>query len=170
MAKIDIFYQLEGIADIGHYELDADEAFTALKAHLCKKHGIVGELLIFLEDNEEPIQEIILVREHAHQHGIKVHVHRCLHVEVSVRFNSETLHHRFAPGVTVARVKSWAAKKLGMSADDATEHVLQITGTHDRPKPGTHIGTLTKCPHCRVAFDLVPDERVNGHSHEEGVE
>jgi len=170
MSKIDIFYQAEGVTDIGHCELEADETFAALKALLCAKHGIAGELLIFLEDSDEPIEEIIILRERCHPHGIKVHLHRCKHIEVSVRFNGETVHHQFAPAATVARVKHWAAEKFGMSKDDASEHVLQITGTHDRPKPSTHIGTLAKCPHCKVSFDLVPDERVNGHRCEEGLE
>ena len=42
------------------------------------------------------------------------------------------------------------------------EHVLQIAGTKDRPDPGTHLGTITSCPACKIGFDLVPNERVNG--------
>ena len=49
-----------------------------------------------------------------------------------------------------------------MSEEDAGEHMLQIAGTQDRPAPGTHVGRLTSCPDCRVRFDLVPDQRVNG--------
>ena len=44
----------------------------------------------------------------------------------------------------------------------AGEHVLQIAGTHDRPSPSTHVGVLVHCPDCQIAFDLVPDQRVNG--------
>ena len=29
-------------------------------------------------------------------------------------------------------------------------------------RPGTHIGSLTDSKVCGLAFDLVPDERVNG--------
>jgi hypothetical protein len=54
-----------------------------------------------------------------------------------------------------------------MTPEEASEHVLQILGTQDRPSPGTHLGALTKCPHCRLAFDLVPDQRVNGASGDE---
>ena len=42
------------------------------------------------------------------------------------------------------------------------EHVLQIAGTHDRPTPSTHIGALVTHPNCRIAFDLVANERVQG--------
>jgi hypothetical protein len=82
---------------------------------------------------------------------------------VAVTFNGETVERRFPPSATVARVKRWAAeKKFGMSEEEAGEHVLQIAGTHDRPAPGTHIGALTDDKVCGVAFDLVPDERING--------
>jgi hypothetical protein len=65
--------------------------------------------------------------------------------------------------VTVARIKHWAAvTKFGMTEEEAGEHLLQIAGTQDRPTPGTHIGTLASSPECRVRFDLVPNERVNG--------
>jgi hypothetical protein len=60
-------------------------------------------------------------------------------------------------------VKRWAAEhKFGMSEEEAGEHVLQIAGGHDRPAPGTHIGSLTDSKACGLAFDLVADERVNG--------
>ena len=49
-----------------------------------------------------------------------------------------------------------------MTGEEAGEHVLQIAGTKDRPDPGTHLGTIASCPACKIAFDLVPDERVNG--------
>ena len=94
-----------------------------------------------------------------------MHVHRCRHVEVTVSFNGETVRHHFGPGSTVARVKHWAAvHKFKMTEAEAGEHVLQITGTHDRPAPGTHLGSLVSCPKCAIAFDLVPDQRINGAS------
>ena len=163
MKVLDIFYQGEGIREIEHIEVDEEHNFAALKAILAEKHGLAGDLLLFLEDGDEPVDEVIIVREHAGDCGIKIHLHRCRHVEVAVTFNGEAVHHRFAPGSTVARVKRWAAEhKFGMSPEEASEHVLQLAGSHDRPSPGTHLGTLVTCPHCRLAFQLVPDERVNG--------
>ena len=82
---------------------------------------------------------------------------------VGLEIPHDAAHHKFGPGTTVARVKHWAAvQKFHMSEEEAGEHHLQITGTQDRPAPGMHIGTLASCPECRVRFDLVPDERVNG--------
>src|SRR5262249_23601443 len=73
-------------------------------------------------------------------------------VEVAVSFNGETVHDRFGPGTTVARVKTWAAeRKFGMTPQEAGEHVLQVAGTKDRPHPGTHLGSIAACPACRLS-------------------
>jgi len=163
MNMIDVFYQIEGERDIQHVEVGPEDTFGALRALLVKRHGLVEEVLIFLEDSGEPISEVILIREHVGRAGVKVHVHRCRHVEVAVTFNNETVHDRFSPATTVGQVKHWAAVgKFKMTEAEASEHVLQIVGTYDRPVPGTHLGALAKCPNCKVAFSLVPDQRVNG--------
>lgn len=165
MNRIDIFYQREGIGDFEHIEIETNETFAALKARLANKHCLAPETLLFMEDNDEPTDDATLVHSCAGATGLKVHLHRCRHVHVSVTFNNETVEHNFAPSATVARVKRWAAeRKFGMSAEEAGEHVLQIVGTQDRPRPGIHIGALVNSPSCRVAFDLVPDERINGSS------
>jgi hypothetical protein len=163
MKYIDLFYQGEGVGDVSHIELEPDATFATLKARLTEKHAVPMDALVFVEDEDEPIDEVVLVRDRATAKGVKVHVHRCRHVEVMVTFNGETVDRRFSPSATVARVKRWAAEhKFGMSKEEAGEHVLQIAGSHDRPAPGTHIGSLTDGKVCGVAFDLVADERVNG--------
>lgn len=169
MKSIDVFYQGEGIPEIAHFEASADHTFEALKLVLVDKHGLNSETLIFLEDSDEPVDEQHLLRDHVGRAGIKAHVHRCREVAITVTFNGENVHHKFGPGTTVARVKKWSAeKKFGMSPQEAGEHVLQIAGTKDRPDPGTHLGTIASCPGCRVAFDLVPNERVNGACQPDG--
>jgi hypothetical protein len=163
MKTIDVFYQGDSIRETEYIEVSANENFGAVKKALAGKHGLAADVLLFLEDSDEPVDELLIVREHAGPAGIKAHVHHCRHVEVAVTFNGETVHHRFGPGTTVGRVKRWAAEqKFGMSEEEASEHVLQLADTQERPAPGTHLGTLSTCPNCRVAFDLVPDQRVNG--------
>jgi hypothetical protein len=169
MASIDIFYQGEGLREIEHIVLDDNQTFGNLKTILVKKHGLESAVFFFLEDADEPIGENSILGEHAGAAGIKTHLHRCHKIDVSVTFNGKTVQHRFAPGATVARVKRWAAEeKFGMTAEEVSEHVLQIAGTQNRPTPGTHIGALTSAPNCKVAFDLVPDQRVNGAPRAEG--
>ena len=163
MKTIDVFYQGEGLGEVGHLEIEAGATFAALKARLAEKHGFRLDVRVFLEDEDDPIGDLTEIAKHATPRGLKVHLHRRRRVRVTVTFNGKTVERHFSPSATVARVKRWAAvREFGMSADEAGEHVLQITGTHDRPTPGTHIGALHDRRVRVVAFDLVPDERVQG--------
>jgi len=165
MQSIDLFYQGEGLREVAHLEVDANATFAILKAIIAKKHSISDEAFLFIEDDDDPVELAVLVKDLAPAKGLKVHLHRCRHVEVTVTFNGTTVEHRFPPAATVLRVKRWAAEhKFKMSEEEAGEHGLQLAGTHDRPAPGTHIGALTDGKVCGLAFDLVPDERVNGWS------
>jgi len=165
MAMIDVFYQGEQLGEVQHLALDASSTIGVLQAAIREKHGIVYETFLFLENGEEVIEELVCISEHARGGNLKVHVHRCRHVEVTVGFNGRVAERRFSPAATVAKIKRWAAEeKFGMTPEEAGEHVLQIAGTHHRPAPGTHVGALTDGRVCGVAFDLVPDERVNGAS------
>jgi hypothetical protein len=70
--------------------------------------------------------------------------------------------HPLAPSATIAKVKKWAAeRKFGMSEEEEGEHALQITGTHERPAPNIHIGSLVSHPQekCRrqLAVAALPD-------------
>lgn len=163
MTLISVFYQGDGVAELSHVEFASDTTFADVKAQLAAKHGLGAEALLFIEDEDIPVDDAVKLKERATPKGVKLHLHRCNKVDVAVTFNNETVERHFPPSATVSRVKSWAAeKKFGMSEDEAGEHVLQLAGTHDRPAPGTHIGALTDGKVCRVAFDLVADERVNG--------
>ena len=160
---IDIFFQGEHSRDIDTVEAEPSESVGSLKRRLAERHPVFAEALIFIEDGDEPIEEVVIIETLETKGTAKLHFHRCRHVDVSVTFAGDTKTIRFAPSATVGRVKRWAAEAFGLAPHDAGEHLLQIAGTHDRPPPGAHIGALVT-GHCRVAFDLVPDERVNGAS------
>jgi hypothetical protein len=165
METIDIFYQGHGIVEFEHIEVQPDHTIAMVKQVIAEKHGLADGLLAFLEDQNEPLDETLMIRAICEGRAAKIHVHHCREIEVAVTFAGDTVHHQFAPATTVGHVKNWAAiKKFHMSEAEAGEHQLQLGGTKDRPAPGTHIGSLTRCPDCRVHFDLVPDERVNGAS------
>lgn len=162
---ISIFYQAEGLRDVAHLEKEAEAKLASVREQIAKATGLDKEAILFLEDAEEPLELEAAIGKIADARGVKLHLHRCRQVGVSVTFNGRVVHHQFTPATTVAKVKKWAAiREFGMTAEEAGEHVLQVAGTHDRPTPGTHIGTLVKHPHCKIAFTLVPDERVNGNN------
>ena len=145
---MNVFYQTEGLREINFLEISHEQSVAVVKELIIGRHGLETETLIFIEDGDGP--------------EVKLHVHRCRHIKVSVAFAGKTIEHEFTPGNTVARVKRWATEKFGMTPDDASEHLLQIAGTHDRPSAGAHLGSLTTRPSCHIAFDLLPDQRVNG--------
>lgn len=162
MKHLNVFYQVEGNRAQQLVEVSPDESVAHLKQRIADKHGLSGPLLLFLEDSENAADENATVGSLATEKGAKVNVHHCARIAVMVAFGQRVIEDLFGPGVTVAHVKKWAAKELGMSPEDAGEHVLQLAGSHDRPPPSTHIGSLVTHPNCRVAFDLVADERVQG--------
>jgi hypothetical protein len=163
MKTIDIFYQGEGITALEHIEIAENEPFGSLRVAIAEKHGLGGNAVLFIEDEADPIGDDVLIVSKAGRAGVKAHLHRCREVKATVHFKDKSVHHSFAPGTTVARVKHWAAvRKFGMTDEEASHHHLQIAGTTVQPDPGTHIGTLVTAGKCAVAFDLVSTPRVNG--------
>ncbi len=163
MKTIDIFYQGDGIVSLEHLEIGAEETFAVLQALIATKHGITGDVLLFLEDEDEPVDAESKIGGKAGRAGVKAHIHHCRRVEVEVHFKDKTVRGEFAPGSTIARIKHWVAvRELGMTEEEASHHHLQLTGTIDQPDPGTHIGALASCQKCKVEFDLVTTPKVNG--------
>ena len=162
MQTIPVFYQAENLGRVEHTSFPADTSLANVLAAIRAKHGTHEAAMLFLEDADEAAELSRLLREISGPHGVKVQVHRCHRIEVTVTFNGSRSH-AFTPAATVARVKHWATEKaFHMSPEEAGEHVLQLSGTTERPSPGTHLGSLTRHPDCQVHFDLVPNERVNG--------
>ena len=163
MERIDLFYQGEGLGQVEHIEIESGATVAVLKARVVEKHGLLPDTLVFVEDEDQPLADEALLKEHATPKGMKVHLHPLRQLKVTVTFNGKTVERLFGPSTTVARVKRWAAEhEFRMSEGEAGEHILQIAAKHDRPSPGTHIGALTNGKVRVLAFDLVPDERVNG--------
>ncbi len=159
---MNVFYQTEGLREINFLETGHEQSVAVVKELIIGRHGLETETLIFIEDGDGPLDETVLIEVLTKTPEVKLHVHRCRHIKVNVAFAGKTIEHGFTPGSTVARVKRWATEQFGMTPDDASEHLLQIAGTHDRPSAGAHLGSLTTRPSCHIAFDLLPDQRVNG--------
>jgi hypothetical protein len=161
----EILLQGEDIPDIQVVDLGPGKGVKDVLAAAAKHRGCVaeGEYHVFTEDSDEPLKDGDKLPERDDGQPVRLHVHRCHHIEVAVTFNGVTEERRFGPGTPIAAVKKWSAiKAFGMDPGDAAEHVLQLVGTTDRPEPDTHIGTLAACSDCRLAFDLVPLKRVEG--------
>jgi len=159
-----IYVHSEFLSEVKLVEVDDDATIEELKKACLtvlpkEAHGV--ELHLFVEDEKDE-QEVKHVKHLKNPHGIRVHLHRCKQVVVTVRFAGQGVSHNFKPSTTIGRVREWAGHKLGMQPNDIAEHVLQLTGSQDQPENSAHIGMLTKCPACSIEFDLVPAHRING--------
>jgi hypothetical protein len=166
MKKIEVFIQMEGVKDIQLVEVSAngtvhDLLLAAMEhgKHLSKVDPLP---MVFIEDMEEVLDYDNLLENVGIHHRKHIHIHRCHRIEVSVNFNGRKVSKAFPPSATIGRVKKWAARELGMSEKDASEHVLQISGTITLPDEDIHVGTLVTHPACHISFDLVPKIRVEG--------
>lgn len=163
--NIEILLQGEHIPDIQLVALGCGKAVKDVLAAAARhrKGETEGDFHVFAEDGDEPLTSDDPLPESEGGQPVRLHVHRCRRIEVTVTFNGVSKEHSFGPGKTISAVKRWAAiKAFGMDPGDAAEHVLQLAGTTDLPEPDTHIGTLVSCPDCSLAFDLVPLKRVEG--------
>lgn len=165
MKDIEILLQGEHIPDIQLVALARGKKVRDLLAAAAhhRKEDAEGEFHVFAEDSDKPLAADDELPVSEDGQPVRVHVHRCGRITVTVTFNGVTKEHTYGPGTPIATVKKWAAiKAFGMDPGDAAEHVLQLAGTTDRPEPDTHIGALVSCPDCSLAFDLVPLKRVEG--------
>jgi len=160
--KVTVFAQSELLGDVQAVDVDHASSGSVLRNTLLAilpKDADVQSLQLYVEDSDD---------EHAIEnlkeipHGLRVHLHRLKGIDVTVRYAGRDVRRTFRPGSTIRRVKRWAVRELGISASDAAELMLQISGTDQRPDPDTHIGALVKYPNKALCLDLVPSTRVNG--------
>lgn len=164
MEKIEVFVQVEGdirtevVTVLSGASMDDIVRAAAQKALPVPADG--G--LVFIEEEEIPVDGKLTLAEAKIGHRSRVHIHRCKVIEVQVHFKSETKSHRFAPSATVGRVQKWALDEFIKHGTDQTDHVLQICESDNRPNLDIQIGALTQSPGCKLCFDLVPVQRVEG--------
>lgn len=168
MEEMEVFVQGEGLRDIVRVEVPkggtVKDLLAALSAH---GQGVMDgqpPALVFEEDGEEPLNPEHSLEDAGIGPRCHVHVHRCHKVRVAVNFNGRQESREFPPSATIRRIKKWAVGKkvFDLSDLDASEHVLQVVGSTERPDEDVHVGSLVTHPNCEVAFDLVPKVRVEG--------
>lgn len=162
--KTRVYVQSEFFSDVKLVEVTDDTTIEDLKKTCLsllpsEAHGT--DLHFFVEDEDEETGATH-VKHLKKPHGVRVHLHRCKEIAVTVRFAGQAVQHEFRPATTIGRIRQWAGQKLGMQSNDIAEHVIQLVGSNTQPDIDVHIGTLAKCPVCSVELDLVPAHRING--------
>jgi hypothetical protein len=159
--EIDIFVRREGQPDPSRYKVEDAITIAALKVLIDGQGELVG-FFLFEEESDEPLHDHYHLR-HDGKDARYLHHSRCVKIEVIVRYAGKPhVEHEFGPGSTIGRVKAWAERTLEIDAIDGAELSLQIAGTKDRPDESSHVGSLVHFPNCKVVFDLLPSDRVNG--------
>jgi hypothetical protein len=163
MSTLKLFLQFEGHRPVELIQVPDDAHPGAVLAAAAALGANVEDAFVFGGDNDDNTlnSKKSLVRQGVANKS-RVHVHRCKKIRAFLNYADEDpRHHDFSPSTTVDEVKEWYVDKLKMSPVDATEHVLQITDTTDRPDPDVQIGALVS-GRCDVNFTLVPIKRVEG--------
>jgi hypothetical protein len=91
----------------------------------------------------------------------RVHIGRCRHVEVKVRYAGRSAERKFSAAATIERVKNWAVRHFHVAGPEANELVLQLAGSDLQPARDKHVGCFAG-DGCSVVFDLVRAYTVNG--------
>ena len=165
--EIELFIQGEGIPKITLVKMNPNDTVADL-IKIAREHGLStpeeAEICVFVEDTDNPLALDGKIEEVGLTSRSRVHIHRCLRLEVVVNFNKDQRKSFFPPSATIASVKKWTVGKegFGMSDIDATEHLLQVCGSTVRPDEDAHIGNLTKGVDWAICFDLVAKKRVEG--------
>lgn len=163
--EFEVFLQGVGVHDITLLRIpQSGRVADILAAGRAAGLAVPDDVSVYIEDEDVALSLESLLSTTAIRHRCRVHVSRCRRVDVSVTFNGRQISEAFPPAATMKRVKRWAvgSKGFNMSEVDAAEHVLQLSGSSERPDEDIHIGTLVTSGQCVVSFDLVPKVRVEG--------
>lgn len=164
MPTIQLFLQYEGHRRVELVQIDENATVSDL-IEAARRAGMSDDrkdgACVFGHDADAPLDMTLTLKAAGVRDKHRVHVHRCKKIEVTLHFNERTEKLSFPPAATVDKVKKEFVKAIHMSPVDASEHVLQLCGSTDRPDPDTHIGSLV-CGCCTLCFDLVPIKRIEG--------
>ncbi|MDR5765834.1 MULTISPECIES: hypothetical protein [unclassified Caballeronia] len=155
-----IFYQKEDSRHV--HKLEIPEHVTLIEIVRAVSGGVEIDLKVFEEDGDVVLTEEMLIEVVRSKPHPKLHFHRQHELKVTVHFNGREMTREAPPSMTIHRLKHWADDKFGIDAMHAAEHVLQVSGTTERPAASVHLGTLTPKHQHHVSFDLVPNERFQG--------
>ena len=125
--------------------------------------GEHAEMVLFVEDEEQPRERHYHLHDCHIQHRHHVHVHRCRELEVRVSYNGAKHEHKFAPAKTVEKVLHWALGAFGLKGHDAMNKVLRLAQGGDELPEAAHIGSFVKAEqHCVLDLHLTVHRNVNG--------
>ena len=91
-----------------------------------------------------------------------LHCSRCPEIDTFIHFSGKELNRKFSPATTVEVATRWARMNLRLDAAAASEFVLQLSGTEDKPRSSQHLGELVQGGECKLSFELVKEMTPQG--------
>lgn len=166
MKKIELYVHTQNGVDPQLVQAGEESTITELLEIIAAAGGLGGkvdaEILVFMEDCDEPVEGHRKLSECEIRHRHHIHCHHCRKVKVGVFYNEEK-HETFAPATTVKRVLKWAVKAFKLSPADAADKILVLKGNSSTELPlDAHIGSFAQPHNCSVELCLTAPVEVNG--------
>jgi hypothetical protein len=166
MKEIDIYVHTHEGADPKLVKAAEDSSVQQLIDTITAASGLKSnpdeKVLLFLEDNDEPLETHRKLSECEIRHRHHVHCHRCHRIMVSVFYNEEK-HTTFPPSAMVKRVLKWAIKEFKLTPADAADKILVLQGSaKDELQLDAHIGSFARPHQCSVNLCLTAPVEVHG--------
>lgn len=114
------------------------------------------------EDAHEPADLALTLADLGIVRRGHVHTRVVRHVQVTVYFNGKSVHRRFSPAATIARVTAWAKRKLKLDPQGSADLVLALKPSNLQPRPDQHLGELLVPGMHTLEFDLVREITPQG--------
>lgn len=164
--KIEVYAHTRDGVEPKLIEMSEDSTVKQLLEAISAAGGLAGEpheeILVFLEDSDEPVEHHRKLSECEIRHRNHVHCHRCHRIKVSVFYNEEK-HESFPPSAKVKRVLNWAIKAFKLTPAEAADKILVLKdNANDELDPNAHIGSYAKPHQCAVELCLTAPVEVNG--------
>lgn len=121
----------------------------------------VDEILVFIENEEEPIKKDRPGGDIGLKKRIHLHCHRCKKIAVTIIYNGEDKLFHFEPSATGKKILKKAIAAFNINEHDAGDYLLKLD---DKTilQPSDHIGSFASHPHCSVKLNLTPTKPVQG--------
>lgn len=120
-----------------------------------------GKQMLFLEDTEDALKAKDRLADAGINGRMHVHCHRCQKITVTVFYNGEDKAFKFSPATVTKVILRKATAAFGIKDTDAGDYLLKL---EDKVvlRPGDHIGSYAKFPHCQVKLFLTATKPIQG--------
>lgn len=152
-ALLEVLVQGEEVTGTHRLHLLPSTTVGELKglASILRRHETGENLLLFEENKDKPMDDSLILSQR--DRTLRVHLHRCPSVQVTVVCGERYITAFFAPGYSFQAIKIEMLRR-GLAKGVQEQLTLHIAGTHTRPDPSSHVGSYVFHPFCELVLEL----------------